>query len=351
MTSPPSPPSLTIVILLFCFLLSACGSSTAVLRKRGTEEAGGRPIPSTAYAWYVRGLSFERKGDFDLARQAFLKTVRSDEKSGAAWAALGRVTCRIRPEEAASIFKHGLTRATRKAPILIAQGHCALSLGKSALSSRKETDEALKAAHEALKLEPESASASELLAQVYAARSDPVTQSRVERAFYLYVPRELKEDDSGEVTGRADVDAALLRGDLQGAQRAALGVMSPGALSARALAWGQTQMALLQAEFVLSANPHDPDALITWVINSAQIPRTPPRGEPSEIAELLFAQHLARNLGPEPAIQFLSARPQADSPSPDPLAELLTTELHRSGVSFSDPSPLVAEGLPESAHF
>lgn len=248
-----------LTVCLMIGLLSSCATSDQISRRRGDVLQTGRRISPVAYAWYVRGRHNESMGNFSRAERDYRAALRSDPRSGASWAALGRITCRHGFEPARRLFERGLRKADRKAPILKEQGRCRIA---HADESRQRISRACKDLRQALRLEPDKREMSDVYAACLSAAGRGLESSRVKRAARLYLGR---LPSSPRAPSLEVVDQALRAGDLPAAQDAALTLMNPGTLAARAVLVGQPELAKEQAQLVLSASPSDPDANVTMM--------------------------------------------------------------------------------------
>lgn len=302
----------------------SCASGEDVTRRRGEWTQDGRRISPLAYAWYARGTHHEREGKFLTAARDYRVALDHDPVSGSSWAALGRVLCQMRDPDTRKTFEHGLKRAERRAPIYSERGSCRLR------EAQGDKDRILAACEDfshAMRLEPHAFRPSTEYAGCLRRAGKLREAIRHERAARLFFGT--RGVSSKEPTLR-DVDRALLSGDLMHAQHLSLELMSPGALSARAVLLGQNHLARTQAELVLRASPADVDASTALLALGTELPSSIDslRGLSPPGLMLLF-KVLKRKANSEIAHDFLDQYRE----------ELLSAQ-----------DPLVTEVLGESAH-
>jgi tetratricopeptide (TPR) repeat protein len=312
--------------LVILGLLPACTSSRQVVRKRGDVVNIERRIDPLAYAWFARGLHHERHGQLRTAASDYRHVLQNDPKSGAAWAALGRVLCRDENEAALALFEEGLRKAERKAPVFTERGLCLLrSRSKATLFHRT----ALSDAKAALALEPRYERANLLLASCYHALDEPERAKTVLRAFRLFTGWSAPANEA--IAPDEAVDQALLESDLKRAQSLALTHFTQGELAVRAAAWGKLALAREQATFVLKADPHDGDAWVALVVTGEAPLSRPTAGlrELSTLSVVVFGRHMRRVLGEKAAEHFLDEHKAQIRASRDPLVRHLLNETPR----------------------
>ena len=303
-------------------MLWSCASREEVIRRRGEWIQSGRRVSPLAYAWYARGSHHESKGEFSDAARNYREALGHDPKSGSAWAALGRVLCRTRAEEAQRAFERGLRTADRRAPIYMERGACRLTLagGDQRRVLKACSDFAL-----AMDLEPHAPQISARYSSCLRISGRELEAERHERAARLFFG--VQAASSPEPT-LEEVDRALLSGDLKRAQDLSLELMSPGTLAARAVLLGQSRLAREQAEFVLLASPGDADASAALLALGADLPSSTEtlRGLSAPGLLLLFLA-LKREANSKVAHQFLSQHSAELEHSSDPLVAEALQEL------------------------
>src|SRR5690606_7700080 len=135
----------------------------------GSATEVGRKVSSLAYAWYARGVYHEGQGDWERAALAFEVAIHHDEKSGAAWASLGRVLCNSEPQRATEVFSRGLRKAQRIAPIYLEKNRCKLQHERSRGASNTRRSRSKSHQHvcvdaeRAFSIEPDNVSVSRFL--------------------------------------------------------------------------------------------------------------------------------------------------------------------------------------------
>lgn len=307
--------------------LLSCGGSHEVPRKSGDSIEYGRHISPQAYAWYARGLHFERNGQLQSAEAAFQSAIDNDRESGSAWAALIRVRCETNDKAALEAAAQGLRRAQRRAPVLSARAACLLQTWGT--EPRKQDtngllQQALEDSQKAVALEPAYAPANQLVGRCLRLLGRDATARRWERAFALYV--QAPPEPRAERAAAQRIDAALLADDLDQARRFAVSELSAGQLAVRALAWGKTELATEQAVMTLKASPRDPDAtLVQYLLNGTMPPPETDDGI-SELGALLLARALQREVSPKAALLFWNRVRPGESDSQDPLLIELARE-------------------------
>jgi tetratricopeptide (TPR) repeat protein len=307
-------------LLLLVFLCS-CSGGDQVTRRRGDVSEIGRRISPLAYAWYARGVYHEGQGEMERAAYAYSAAINHDEKSGASWAALGRVLCKIELPSATEVFSKGLRKAERTAPIYLERSRCQLERAvNSSQGDKKPRSKGLHNlcvdAERALDLEPENPAVTRHLVDCFVHTGNLEKATRYERAASLYFGEPFITETE---PGIFEVDLALRQGDLRLARSLALDLVRPGELAARAALWGKNELARDQAELVLAASPHDADALVTLVY-LGDFPAE--LGVPQELSAagvLLFAAVLRRSVSESAARTFISEYASVLAESTDPL--------------------------------
>lgn len=273
----------------------------------------GRVVPPEAYAAYAAGIEYEAAGQKVAARDSYDEARRLDPESGAAWAALGRVTCAEAPESALRTFADGLERAAERLPIWIARATC--------LTEHGELERALLDARMALGVAPAMPRLTELHANILErmGRTEEAAASRRALDFYLRGDSSQREVTS-DVTS---VDQALARGDFAAAERLSVGLLSSGELALRALTLGQTEHARALAALVLAAEPSNADAAVVLLVsggaprNTELAAETPAFGPLSPLGACLLEEYVGA--------RFSAARWHPE-PTPE-TAELATDPL------------------------
>jgi tetratricopeptide (TPR) repeat protein len=296
-----------------------CHGGGRVMRKRGKTVVEGRYISSTAYAWYIRGTSALAHEHLEEAQHAFDQAIRHDPRSAAAYAGLIRASCGTSDEEFQRHVRHGVERGDRPGLVEAAAAECwrrrdkreqAVIMARAALSSEPYHPDVNRVAHSTLSWAGEVAEA-----------------ERIERGYRLSTGQELfvRWESPDDPATLAQVDRALLRDHLSRARSLAMDWMSPGALAARALAWGREDFARAQALLVAQADPEDPDARIVLFLLGQQsgVPFKPAPlfldGAPTLVSLLLVAAQLERFAAPEIAQSWLAHFALEIRDSTDPL--------------------------------
>lgn len=285
---------------LFVAFLFSCAGSEEVTRRRGEWTQKGRRVSPLAYAWYARGGHHERRGDLSSAARDYRAALDHDPKSGSAWAALGRVLCQMQDAETQRTFDRGLKAAERRAPLYAERGACRLARKES---SKRSILSACGDFAQAVRLEPRVPRFSTEYSDCLRIAGRLRDAERVERAARLFFGTKMT---SSQEPTLAEVDRALLSGDLEQAQNLSLELMSPGALAVRAVLLGQNRLARDQAELVLLASPGDVHATTALLALGAQLPSSTNtlRGLSAPGLVLLF-KVLKREANTQVANQFL----------------------------------------------
>jgi len=307
-----------LVLLALC----SCSGSEQVTRRNGDVTELGRKISPLAYAWYARGVYHEGQGETEHAAFAFQAALNHDEKSGATWAALGRVLCKSQQQSAMEVFSKGLRKAERIAPIYLERSRCQLeniltrrTKGTKRTRSKSEHPVCVDAKR-ALKLEPENVAMSRHMVECLSQMGELERAARYERAAALYLGQPMVVDPEPVLF---DVDRALHQGDLSSARSYALDLIRPGELAVRAALWGKSELARDQAELVLAASPHDADALVTLIYLGDYPEEIGVSQELSAAGILLFTAVLRRIVSESAARTFVAQHAAELAESTDPL--------------------------------
>jgi tetratricopeptide (TPR) repeat protein len=342
--------------------VTGCTSSTVVRVIDGTPVAG-RFVSDRAYAYYARAADAEARGDLPDALGAY-EAAAAEDDGAEIWTRIGAVRCAL-----LGAAGDGVADAWRRAeaidasyePLWRERARCALAAGKPA--------DALALSERAVALDPEQDEASVVHAATLERLGRAIDARRELEALVVRHPssasgwralRALAEraGDVGTVarasahlgadavapvrangTTWADLDRALLRGDVDVARRRALAEHLPLAeLAVRAAALARPAVARPLAELVLAADPADgsarvalaaaadlsgdADALGRALIAPTSIALTPP----SPLARLVLAELLARRVGPA------AARAAYEAPAPEAVgrdADALYDEVER----------------------
>lgn len=306
-------------------MLSGCSGAQAVPRRNGDTIEMGRHIPAQAYAWYARGLYFERGGHLREAEFAYQAAIDVDRKSGSAWASLVRVRCQEKSGKALEAADQGLSQALRHAPILTERARCLLATWGDRLPQEKATAlvrQALDDARAAVDREPSYVQANQLVVEIYRALSENENAERWEHAYKLFAGVSLSDSTSAA----PQVDEHLTHGRLSEARTQAVGIMSPGELAVRAFALGQEPLAQEQAKMTLRASPEDADANLVLFLTSLEDPTSVSdkiSDALSPLGVLVFVAHLKRTVGSAAAHTFWQKYSQLLVIPADPLAQIL----------------------------
>lgn len=276
-------------------VLGGCTTPT-VVRSAGGQIYRGRFIQARAYEAYAQGALAEADGRFGDAARSYRIAAESDERGPDAWARLGAVLCKKGDlDEAREAFDRAVRTDATSASAYRERGRCALSRGDEqaalddlglAVILDPDDEATVLLMVDALEKEHRAESASRLLvSQILAGRATVAVVTRLSRmaserkdpALARIADEARERSVAGAVDAlplpakvtRADVDAALLHGDLPRARRMALRAkVGQGELALRALALGLDRLATEQATLVLDADPRDPSAAIAVVLTT-----------------------------------------------------------------------------------
>ncbi len=344
------------------FALAALGalagcSEQGVVRVLDGRMVEGRFIDEHAYALYAVAAEAEARGDHALALRAYEAAAEQDPESPEIWTRVGAVRCmpeasgRVARAEAEEAFERAEARDQEYEPLWRERARCALAAGHAeearAFAARAEAldpnrDETV--VLHALALEksgrPQAARRALVALTLRHERSVPAWRALAELA-RRSGDADLAESASSTLArltrgtaldprpappgALAEIDAALLRGDLPAARRrATVARLAAAELALRAAALGRVEPARAQAELVLGADPADPAARIALAVaadlaaDEATVVRVlrelPPARDASlvsasPLARLLYAELLQRRVGAEAARAFLGAEP------------------------------------------
>lgn len=344
-------------------LLGGCSTPT-VVRSAGGQIYRGRFIQARAYEAYAQGALAEADGRFGDAARSYRIAAESDERGPDAWARLGAVLCKKGDlDEAREAFDRAIGSDATSAAAYRERGRCALARGDEqralddlglAVILDPEDEATVLLMVDALEKEGRAESASRLLvSQVLAGRATAAIVTRLSRMASERKDRALAriadEARARSVAGavdalpppdkptRADVDVALLRGDLPRARRVALRArVGQGELALRALALGLDRLAADQASLVLDADPRDPSAAIALVLTSpaAAIPNALDRAvgarleRSAVLGRFLFAERVAREVTAADARALLTDA-ELTTPREDALEERVRARIQK----------------------
>ena len=346
--------------LILAALAAVAGcAEPGVVRVLDGREVEGRFIDERAYALYAVASEAEARGDRALALRAYEAAAEEDPESPEIWTRVGAVRCspdadgRVARGPAEEAFDRAQSRDEEYEPLWRERARCALAAGHA--------EEARVAAARAEALDPNRDETVVLHAQALEKSGRPDAARRALVALTLRhersVPawraladlaRRTGDADLAESASRtlarltrgttpdprpappgalAEVDAALLRGDLAAARRRGTVARLPAAeLALRAAALGRVEAARAQAELVLGADPGDAaarialavaadlaadEATVVRVLRELPSARDASLVAASPLARLLYAELLQRRVGAEAARAFLGgARPE-----------------------------------------
>lgn len=249
--------------------IAGCAGPRLVERRDGARLSVGVETNPEALAFFVEALRLEKAGDFERARGSAELALRKDPESGHGYALVGRLVLRTDPKRAFEVWREGLEVAREKAPIYRekARAHFA----------REETEAALEAARLAVLSAPSNPEHTELYAELLGTAGRTVDAERVRRTHELLtgeprpVPRGLASDrifDGDSSVDLAQLDALLLREDVEEARRLAKGSRSDAELAFRLLTFGRPAAARALARRRLTVDPDDPCATLAEVVAS-----------------------------------------------------------------------------------
>lgn len=320
-------------------LLEACSTRGPVTRVADGETLEGRPIAPDAYAAVLRATLLEARGDAPGALTELERALDEDPGSPEIVTRIARLLCQSggstdATEEAISSFEDALALDPSYAPAWLGLAECR--------ERRKELAPALEAAERAAYYDPSSVAATRAVARLFFALGRPSEAWTWLEALATLAPdsREAlqaileaattRRDGAREARARralstlgvadkrareAELDEALLAGDLARARVLATGLsLTPSAVALLALE-RSPRIALEQATFVLAADPSDSDAWIAALVAADEL------GEDARFADIVreldgdplfpsprglaaFERVLTRRFGPEAAAAF-----------------------------------------------
>jgi Tfp pilus assembly protein PilF len=324
----------------------------------------GRFIPYEAYARYGRAAEAEARGDLDLALALYTRAADADPDSAEIWTRLGAVRCAIvgKRKPAEDAFERAEEIDSAYEPLWRERARCAAADGRlrealgyadQALALDPDRDEVVLLYASLLERTGRVEEAERLLAalviqrpssvpgwlaryELALRRGDRVGAERAARELRVRAPRLSARiaQEQPIFSPLAEVDAAIVKGDLAAARSSARHAHLPAAeLAVRAAALGRAELARAQAELILGADPASSSArvalavaadlagdaaLLATALDDAQagVP-----AQPSPLARLLFAELLHRRAGRDAARAFLGpddAKEATDAPA-DPL--------------------------------
>jgi tetratricopeptide (TPR) repeat protein len=272
------------IIALPCIALmsTACGTAATTQRVVGGRTLEGRYIAPEAYATVMRAELLAAQGLTTQAYRAYQEASDVADYSPSVWTRLGALACQLKLQDHAAAFAKAEARDPDYEPLWRARAECALSLD--------DPTTALRAAERATALDPNQPRNTELAAVALSRLSQQPSAAHWQHAFALRGLREAalatatntstadlrtgpvsssttssttSPKTSPVVEQQSNLDQALLDHDLPQARRHALRTrLDPSALALRALQLGLPEVALEQAQLVLSANPQDADARV-----------------------------------------------------------------------------------------
>jgi tetratricopeptide (TPR) repeat protein len=328
----------------------------------------GPYISEKAYEAYVQGELAEARGAHGAAEAAFERATRHAPEAPEPWVRLGAARCtRAAGREgrgADEAFGRALELDESFAPAYVERARCALGRGR--------LDGAERDARRAIGLAPDDVPAVLLYAEVLARRGRraealrwldnlalrapndrdlftamlAASRSAGDAAHVAWAERELERLRPASPTvaprpgpgGLEALDAALRRGDLEGARARAVELKLPASVVAvRAVALGAYEAGAKQARLVLGADPGDADARVAALASTdglgdeqgfrALLASTPPRlARPSALGSLVLAELLHRRSDEAAARAVLDA---AETGGDDPLAERVRRRMAR----------------------
>jgi len=275
----------------------ACGAPQGTERVFDGRTVTGPYIEPSTYAAYADGAYLEARGEWKGAEEAYRRALEDDPESPAIWTRLGVILCRSDFAHALEAFRMA-TEQSGYAPAWAARARC--------LHGHQASAEALESAKTAITLDPTSADANLLIAEIYREQARPASSRAWLFAWLLLDPEALshwktldrqaklladpalalllrseleRQARTGSELGaaalethspaalpgvHAELEAAIARGDLSSARLAASSTeLSELDLAQLALQLGQLSIATSQAELILKADPENTDA---WVI-------------------------------------------------------------------------------------
>jgi tetratricopeptide (TPR) repeat protein len=342
-----------VALPLLAALAAGC-ATPVVVRSVGGELLVGRYVPPRAYALYAIGADAEARGKLIEALAAYEQAEGEDAESPDIWTRIGALRCRLGDAaEAEDAFERALDLDPEFEPAHRERARCALAAGKLDVALRyageavlldPDRDEGILLRAEILRrlhriddarrellaltiLRPRAVEAWRALYALALEAKDTATAEEAARQVRALAPRHegALERQLPSLRPLAELDQALVRGDLKAARRLSRDAgLPPAEVAVRAAALGRAKEARAQGELVLGADPTSMSALVavavaadlegdeealarawgaTPGVQDAAVP-------PSPLARLLLAELLERRVGPEAALAWLGAAPQ-----------------------------------------
>ncbi len=338
-------------------LVAGCRSGAEVTRIVDGRAEIGRAVDEEAYAASLRAGVFDATGDRDRALRELERALASDPDSAPLLTRYGEVACSAkrssppRPGGALRAFSRALVLEPTYAPAWLGRARCLDLLGRE--------PEGLASAELAAAYDPEDPAATELVARLLfafgrkaeawawldglatLAPQSPEAQRVLLSAATRQRSRErellarraliaLGVQLPGDAVG--ELEQAIMRGDLAAVRRAALSLrFSSGAL-ALLLARRAPELALIEAEAALKADPTASDAWIAALASADALGDTerfasllplldPEPLPPSKSALSLLSELLVRHTGSEGGValrQALAGRATSQVPPAPP---------------------------------
>jgi tetratricopeptide (TPR) repeat protein len=281
--------------------LLACGSAQTTQRVFHGEVVVGPYIEPEAYAAFAEGVYLEQRGDYEAALRAYRRAQARDANSPGIAARLGAITCRTDLKTALDEFQTS-DIARNYAPAWTERALC--------LHRHGDTPRALEAARRAVMLDPTSADANLLIAELHREQAQPERARAWLFAWALADPSAANYASELEARARLLGDRALGRlaraslqpgrGDDADDEAAAGDASPPPARLALLATWrGEPEVAARQAAVALAANPEDADALVLALFASSSLL------DEQQFLELL--RHARAADAPEPQVASLMA--------------------------------------------
>lgn len=275
--------------------LAACGAHHRTQRVFDGRTVEGHYIEPTAYAAYAEGSFLEARGELDAAERAYQRALHEDPHGAPIWTRLGALRCRRSLDAALDAFE----RAAEEDPAAgwTERARC--------LAHHHDAERALVAAARAVAVDAESSEANLLYADLLIRGGERDRASAWLFAWLCFAPDaaphwKAVEDRSKQLgdavlarlareranpwhsnadTERASgtveagaVSTALLDADIETARaRASAAGWSPSRFALAALESGRAEVALVEAETVLAADPTNGDALATALFAAAAL--------------------------------------------------------------------------------
>ncbi|AUX43755.1 hypothetical protein SOCE26_052100 [Sorangium cellulosum] len=348
-------PAALLAPLVSLALVTGCGRTT-VARAVDGQIIEGRFIAPRAYTLYAIGAEAEARGDLAMALAAYEQAEDSDPDSADIWTRVGAVRCRLgRGEAAADAFERALAIDADYEPAHREAARCDLAAGRLAAALGRveraivldpDRDDGLLLRAEILRRLGRTDDARLSLRALLVRRPRSVDAWRAlhavaieagDRATAEQAARRLRELTSWKGAGLglgvparaplAELDAALIEGQLRRARRLAQDVdLPPAEVAVRAAALGRAREAREQAELVSGADPSSASALVALAVaadlsgdeealaRACDALHPPAAGAtplvpPSPLARLLFAELLSRRVGRDAALAWLGPLP------------------------------------------